>query len=67
MKDLEKKQTELVTGAMNLNGLRESMNTINLNGVNQGSWIDAANVCWKPGTPSIIMFPGGYYIPGLRF
>lgn len=45
MKDLEKKQTELVTGAMNLNGLRESMNTINLNGVNQGSWINAANVC----------------------
>lgn len=67
MKDLEKKQTELVTGAMNLNGLRESMNTINLNGVSQGSWIDAANVCWKPGTPSIIMFPGGYSTPKLRF
>ncbi|MBA5703810.1 UNVERIFIED_ORG: hypothetical protein C7429_10654 [Pantoea allii] len=67
MKDLERKETERVTGAMNLSGLRESMNTINLNRVNQGTLIDAANVCWKPGTPSIIMFPGGYYITGLRF
>lgn len=67
MKDLERKETERVTGAMNLNGLRESMNAINLNGVNQGTWIDAANVCRKPGTPSIIMFPGGNYITGLRF
>ncbi|WP_153070552.1 hypothetical protein [Pantoea agglomerans] len=51
MKDLEKKQTELVTGAMNLNGLRESMNTINLNGVDKGSWIDAA-----AGSPSCMGF-----------
>lgn len=67
MKELTRPQTERVTGAMNLNGLRESNNTVNIAGKNRGSWIDAANVCWRPGTPSLIMYPGGFYIPAFRF
>lgn len=33
MRDLAKSEVERVTGAMNLSGLRESTNTINLNGI----------------------------------
>lgn len=67
MELLEKKETECVSGAMNLNGFRESTNIIDLRGKDMGSWIDAANTCWKPGTSSNIMYPGEFFIPNIRF
>lgn len=67
MKLLTERDLKHISGAMNLEGLRGSSNIVDLRGVDMGSWIDAANMCWKPGTSSIIMFPGGFYIPNLRF
>ena len=46
---------------MNLNGLRPSSNIFDGRGKNMGGWIDANNICWKPGTPTAIMFPSGNY------
>ncbi|EFF9823601.1 hypothetical protein GC658_24255 [Escherichia coli] len=36
-----------------------STNVIDLRGKDMGTYIDANGACWAPGTPSIIMYPGG--------
>jgi len=67
MEILNTQSIQQVSGGMNWQGGRESTNVIDIRGKDMGSWIDAANSCWKPGTPSIIMYPGGVYIPNFRF
>lgn len=56
-----------ISGGIKWQGYRASINVIDLRGKNMGSWIDAANTCWKPRTPSAIMYPSGIYIPNFRF
>ncbi|HHE2836396.1 TPA: hypothetical protein ACO4ER_004467, partial [Escherichia coli] len=48
-----------IQGASLLNGLPSSTNVIDLRGKDMGTYIDANGACWAPGTPSIIMYPGG--------
>jgi len=67
MEILNSEELKEVSGAMNLQGFPQSNNVIDLQGTNMVSWIDAANTCWMPGTSSIIMYPGGFYIPNFRF
>lgn len=61
MKKLNEAELKKIAGAMNLNGLRPSSNIFDGRGKNMGGWIDANNICWKPGTPTAIMFPSGNY------
>lgn len=66
MKMLHPTVIEKVSGGMRWQGWNGSKNVIDLRGKDMGSWIDAANNCWKPGTPSITMHPNGIYIHPFR-
>lgn len=59
MKELNDVMLSIVSGGMNLDGMRESQNVQDLRGNDKGNYIDANGVCWAPGTPSIVMFPDG--------
>ncbi|MEW5288944.1 hypothetical protein ABW286_07080 [Erwinia papayae] len=67
MKESGKRKLYRISGAMNLDGLRESLNVTDFRGTDMGSWIDAANACWMSGTSSGVMYPGGVYIPDFSF
>ncbi|MHC9006838.1 hypothetical protein ACYX33_04325 [Escherichia coli] len=59
MREISDHMLDFVKGGMNLNGLPSSTNVIDLRGKDMGTYIDANGACWAPGTPSIIMYPGG--------
>ncbi|MFG6078768.1 hypothetical protein [Erwinia sp. OPT-41] len=59
MRNINALELRCVSGGMNIDGLRESSNVIDLRGVDMGAWIDANGACWLPGTTSDIMFPSG--------
>lgn len=59
MRNLTKNELLIVTGGLNLSAGRASDNVIDLRGRDMGDWIDANNMCWAPGTPSSVMYPGG--------
>lgn len=67
MKKLNSNEIHQTSGGMKWQGYRESTNIIDLRGQDMGSWIDAANSCWKPGTSSSIMFPAGVFVPNFKF
>ena len=58
MKEMCVDDLDLVAGGLNLSGNRISENVIDLRGIDMGPFgIDANGVCWRPGTPSITMYP----------
>ncbi|SPX35353.1 Uncharacterised protein [Escherichia coli] len=59
MREISDHMLDFVKRGMNLNGLPSSTNVIDLRGKDMGTYIDANGACWAPGTPSIIMYPGG--------
>lgn len=61
MRKLSVFEIKKASGGMNLNGLRPSNNIFDGRGKDMGGWLDANNICWKPNTPTWIMFPQGNY------
>lgn len=57
MKCISIEKTALISGGLNLDGMRESTNVIDLRGTDMGDYIDANNICWPPGTSSEVMYP----------
>lgn len=64
---LSKNIMEKVSGAMKWQGLPLSRNVFDARGVTMQYWIDAANMCWKPGTSSKYIYPAGAKLPNFRF
>lgn len=67
MKKIDLYNFRKIAGGMKWEGGRESNNVIDLRGKDKGGWIDANSSCWKNGTSSSSMYPGGVYRPNVKF
>lgn len=57
MRIISIEEAVVVSGGLNLEGMRESDNVIDLRGKDMGDYIDANGKCWAPGTSSAVMYP----------